>query len=285
MSQPQGEKVNFIQKINAASHKLKSTILSDGISPKIGIICGTGLGPIAEQIQDSRILRYSEIPNFPVSSVKGHEGVVVSGHIESKPVIAFKGRFHFYEGYSMQEVTLPVRLIRNLGINHLIVTNAAGGLNRNFCVGDLMAIDDHINFMFQNPLIGPNEDSLGVRFPDMSAPYNQKCISLAMELALQEGIKLQRGTYLGVTGPSYETKSELRFFSKFADAVGMSTVPEVIAAKHGGLENVLGISVITNMATGEDSHEESHDSVVKAANEATPRVVNLVKKFISALEV
>tara|TARA_Y100000589_G_scaffold138682_1_gene132663 strand:- start:103 stop:936 length:834 start_codon:yes stop_codon:yes gene_type:complete len=277
--------VNLTEVIKTVSSKLRSTILTEGQMPKIGIICGTGLGPIAEQISDSKYLKYSDIPNFPTSSVKGHEGIVVAGQIHSKSVIAFKGRFHFYEGYSMQEVTLPVRVMRDLGITHLIVTNAAGGLNRNFRVGELMAIDDHINFMFQNPLIGRNEDSLGVRFPDMSAPYNQKCISITEKISLDEGIKLHRGTYLGVTGPSYETKSELRFFSKFADAVGMSTVPEVIAAKHGGIQNVLGISVITNMATGEDSHEESHDSVVKAANEATPRVVNLVKKYIAALEV
>ena len=277
--------MNFVDIINTASLKLSSSILKDSPDPKIGIICGTGLGPIAEKIDNPKAISYSQIPNFPTSSVKGHEGLAVYGQIQSKPVLAFKGRFHYYEGYSMQEVTLPVRLMRNLGINHLIVTNAAGGLNRNFRVGDLMAIDDHINFMFQNPLIGPNQDSLGVRFPDMSAPYDQQCISLAMELALSEGLKLQRGTYLGVTGPSYETKSELRFFSKFADAVGMSTVPEVIAAKHGGMEHVLGISVITNMATGEDSHEESHDSVVKAATEATPKVVNLVTKYISALKV
>ncbi len=277
--------MNLTEVIKTVSSKLRSTILTEGQMPKIGIICGTGLGPIAEQISDSKYLKYSDIPNFPTSSVKGHEGIVVAGQIHSKSVIAFKGRFHFYEGYSMQEVTLPVRVMRDLGITHLIVTNAAGGLNRNFRVGELMAIDDHINFMFQNPLIGRNEDSLGVRFPDMSAPYNQKCISITEKISLDEGIKLHRGTYLGVTGPSYETKSELRFFSKFADAVGMSTVPEVIAAKHGGIQNVLGISVITNMATGEDSHEESHDSVVKAANEATPRVVNLVKKYIAALEV
>ena len=277
--------MNLIEVIKTVSNKLRSSILAEGSTPKIGIICGTGLGPIAEQISDSKYLKYSDIPNFPTSSVKGHEGIVVAGQINSKSVIAFKGRFHFYEGYSMQEVTLPVRVMRDLGITHLIVTNAAGGLNRNFRVGELMAIDDHINFMFQNPLIGRNEDSLGVRFPDMSAPYNQKCISIAEKISLNEGIKLHRGTYLGVTGPSYETKSELRFFSKFADAVGMSTVPEVIAAKHGGIQNVLGVSVITNMATGESSHEESHDSVVKAANEATPRVVNLVKKYIAALEV
>ncbi len=277
--------MNLIESIKTVSNKLRSTILAQGHMPKIGIICGTGLGPIAEQISQSKHLKYTDIPAFPTSSVKGHEGLVVAGQIDSKPVIAFKGRFHFYEGYTMQEVTLPVRVMRDLGVTHLIVTNAAGGLNRNFRVGELMAIDDHINFMFQNPLIGPNEDTLGVRFPDMSTPYNQRCISIAEKIALNEGFKLHRGTYLGVTGPSYETKSELRFFSQFADAVGMSTVPEVIAAKHGGIENVLGISVITNMATGEDSHEESHDSVVKAANEATPRVVNLVKKYIAALEI
>lgn len=276
--------MNFIDRILQANEKLERSLLR-GLHPKIGIICGTGLGPIAEQINNSNELCYSEIPNFPISSVKGHDGKIVVGQIESKDVIAFKGRFHFYEGYSIKDVTLPVRVLQQVGVTHLIVTNAAGGLNRNFQVGDLMAIDDHINFMFQNPLIGVNDDSLGVRFPDMSAPYSSDCIELAQSIATKHGTRLHRGTYLGVTGPSYETRAELRFFARFADAVGMSTVPEVIAARHGGIKNILGVSVITNMATGEDRHEESHDSVVNAANEATPRVVNLVREFIRELKV
>ena len=276
--------MNLTDQIMQAYEKLDKSLLS-GLNPKIGIICGTGLGPIADQINDAAELCYTQIPNFPTSSVQGHDGKVVVGHIESKAVIAFKGRFHFYEGYSIRDVTLPVRVLQQAGITHLIVTNAAGGLNRNFQVGDLMAIDDHVNFMFQNPLIGANDDSLGVRFPDMSAPYHPDCIELAQSIATKNGTRLHRGTYLGVTGPSYETRAELRFFARYADAVGMSTVPEVIAARHGGIQNILGISVITNMATGEDRHEESHDSVVNAANEATPRVVNLVREFIHELKV
>lgn len=276
--------MNFRNRILQASRKISEALLGN-LNPKIGIICGTGLGPIAEKINDARELSYTRIPDFPTSSVKGHEGKVVVGKINSREVIAFKGRFHFYEGYPIKDVTLPVRIMQQLGVTHLIVTNAAGGLNRNFQVGDLMVIDDHINFMFQNPLIGANDETLGLRFPDMSAPYHPECIRIAQEIALSQATRLHRGTYLGVTGPSYETKAELRFFSSIADAVGMSTVPEVIAAKHGGIGNILGISVITNMATGEDTHEESHESVVQAANEATPRVVKLVSEFIGTLKV
>jgi purine-nucleoside phosphorylase len=251
-----------------------------GDKPEVGIICGTGLGTIAEEIKDAKELPYGEIPNFPASSVKGHANKLVFGTMGSKKVLAFQGRFHYYEGYSMQEVTLPARVMQLLGCKNMVVTNAAGGLNRNYEVGDIMLIEDHINFMFQNPLIGRNFEELGPRFPDMSQPYKKSSMKLAEEIALQEKITLRKGTYIAVTGPSYETRAELRFFNRFGDAVGMSTVPEVIVANHAGIPGILGLSVITNKATGEDTHEESHDSVVQAANAATPRVVRLVTEFV-----
>lgn len=254
-----------------------------GDTPEVGIICGTGLGPIAEEITNAKELAYTKIPNFPASAVKGHANKLVFGNLGSKKVLAFQGRFHYYEGYSMKEVTLPVRLLQLLGCRNMVVTNAAGGLNRGYNVGDIMLIEDHINFMFQNPLLGPNFEELGPRFPDMSQPYKKHCIQLAEEIALQEKIALRKGTYIAVTGPSYETRAELRFFNRFGDAVGMSTVPEVIAANHAGFTGILGLSVITNKASGEDTHEESHDSVVQAANAATPRVVNLVREFVKKL--
>ena len=242
------------------------------------IICGTGLGPLASQLSDSKTLPYAEIPEFPVGTVKGHGNRMIYGKLGNANVLAFQGRFHFYEGYGMDQITLPVRVMQQLGVKTMIVTNAAGGLNRNFSIGD-MIIEDHINFMFQNPLIGPNLDELGPRFPDMSEPYSHQAGTLLQKLALREKTRVQKGVYLGVSGPSYETRSELRFFAQHADAVGMSTIPEVIAARHAGIENIVGLSVITNLATGEDTHKESHEAVLKAADEATTRVVGLVEAF------
>jgi purine-nucleoside phosphorylase len=243
------------------------------------IICGTGLGPLASQLANPQILPYSEIPGFPMGTVKGHGNRMIYGDLAQKKVLAFQGRFHFYEGYGMDQITLPVRVMQQLGVKTMIVTNAAGGLNRNYSVGDIMIIEDHINFMFQNPLIGPNLEELGPRFPDMSEPYSRKAGALIQKLATKGKTRIQKGVYLGVTGPSYETRSELRFFARHADAVGMSTIPEVIAAQHSGIPNVLGLSVITNLATGEDTHKESHDAVLKAADEATARVLGLVETF------
>ena len=248
---------------------------------QVGIICGTGLGPIADEIQSRSVLPYAEIPHFPVGTVAGHSNRAISGVLGRKNVIAFQGRFHYYEGHDLATTTLPVRIMAELGVETLVVTNAAGGLNRTFRVGDIMIIEDHINFQWQNPLTGKNDEDLGPRFPDMSAPYSFETMRLLEEIALENGTRTQKGVYMAVTGPSYETRAELRWFSKIADAVGMSTVPEVIAARHGGIPHIVGLSVITNMATGEDSHEESHEAVVQAANEATPRVVKLVRTFLS----
>lgn len=256
--------------------------LGDNLNIDYGIICGTGLGPIADEIEEPVTLSYSEIPGYPTSSVKGHAGRLVYGTLQGKKVLAFQGRFHYYEGYAIDQVVSPVRTLQLLGARRLIVTNAAGGLNRQFKVGDLMVIEDHINFMFQNPLIGPNDENLGLRFPDMSQPYSREAGDQLIRLAREQGIPIQRGVYMGVTGPSYETRAELRAFGRMADAVGMSTVPEVITAVHGGFETIVGISVITNMATGEDVHEESHGAVVEAANKATPNMVQLVRSYLKS---
>ncbi|MBT3786025.1 purine-nucleoside phosphorylase [bacterium] len=250
-------------------------------SAEIGIICGTGLGPIADEIEVHSSLSYEEIPHFPMGSVAGHSNRALYGLLEGKEVIAFQGRFHYYEGHSLSVATLPVRVMAEMGVRSLIVTNAAGGLNRNFQVGDIMIIEDQINFLFQNPLTGENHEELGPRFPDMSAPYSQEAMKLLEKIAMEKGTRTQRGVYMAVTGPSYETRAELRYFSRQADAIGMSTVPEVITACHAGIDHIIGLSVITNKATGEDIHQESHEAVVQAANEATPRVVQLVKSFVS----
>jgi purine-nucleoside phosphorylase len=272
--------MTYLNRITQCSEQIKKLLGANFEAPEFGIICGSGLGSLAEEIESPVVVEYSQINGFPVSSVSGHKSRLIAGTIHNKKVIAFQGRFHYYEGYDLEDVTLPIRVLKELGIHTLIVTNAAGGLNRNFCVGDLMLIDDHINFMFQNPLIGKNHESLGPRFPDMSQPYNQEAGNLICNLALKLGIRMHRGVYLAVTGPSYETRSELRFFSTIADAVGMSTVPEVIAANHGSIPRIVGMSVITNKATGEDIHKEDHNSVVAAAQAATPKMVQLVKEFI-----
>jgi purine-nucleoside phosphorylase len=273
--------VNYLEQIKEAVSVIQERIPEP---PEVGIICGTGLGSIADEIENPVVIPYSEIPHFPMGAVEGHKNRILAGKIGNKSVLAFQGRFHYYEGHDMKTVTLPARVLQMLNIKLFIVTNAAGGLNRNFRVGDVMLIEDHINFMFQNPLIGKNFDELGPRFPDMSEPYTKSCITQLEELALKHGTRVQKGTYLAVTGPSYETRAELRFFNKVADAVGMSTVPEVICANHGNIPKIVGLSVVTNMATGEDVHKESHDAVVKAANEATPRVVKLVTTFIKETE-
>lgn len=254
------------------------------IQPKVGIILGSGLGNLVEQFENGEIIPYSDIPNFPVSTVEGHSGNLVFGKLEGVPIVGMQGRFHFYEGYSLHEVTFPVRVMKFLGVTHLIVTNAAGGLNRFYSVGDLMLIDDHINYLGTNPLMGGNDSRIGPRFPDMSQAYTPELVCLAEKIAKENNIKVQKGVYVATTGPSYETPSELRFFRMIGgDAVGMSTVPEVIVGRHCGIENVLGISCITNMATGLSTHKETHEAVIKAAAEAKPRFETLIKKIVKEL--
>lgn len=254
-----------------------------GFNPQIGLILGSGLGVLADLIEDAKVIAYQDIPHFPVSTVEGHAGELVAGQIKGKNVIMMKGRFHPYEGYDLVKVSFPVRVLKQLGVTKLIVTNAAGGVNTSFNVGDLMVIKDHINFMFRNPLIGPNNNDLGVRFPDMSEAYSKKLQQLSHEVAAEQNFKLQEGVYAAVMGPSYETPAEIRMLRTIgADAVGMSTVPEVIAARHAGIE-VLGFSCVTNMAAGILDQPLSHEEVIETTERVKPKFLKLVLGIIEAL--
>jgi len=254
------------------------------IKPKIAIILGTGLGKLAEDIMEEEIIPYSRIPNFPLSSVQSHSGNLVLGKLGNKEVVAMQGRFHYYEGYNLKEVTFPVRVMKKLGADIIIVSNAAGGMNRFFKRGDLMLITDHINLFGDNPLIGPNDEELGPRFPDMSEAYNQNLIELAKKVALKEKIRLREGVYAGLTGPTLETPAEYRFLISIgADAVGMSTVPEVIVASHIGMK-VLGISCITDLAIDGVIVKTSVEEIVKTASNAEPIMTKLIKKVIEKID-
>ncbi|OAS87468.1 MULTISPECIES: purine-nucleoside phosphorylase [Metabacillus] len=253
-------------------------------TPKIGLILGSGLGVLADEIENPVKIPYNEIPNFPVSTVEGHAGQLVIGTLKEAKVIAMQGRFHFYEGYSLDKVTAPVRVMKELGVETLIVTNAAGGINESFEAGDLMLITDHINNMGTNPLIGPNNANIGVRFPDMSESYNRKLRDMAKNIANELNIKLQEGVYVGNTGPSYETPAEVRALRTLGgDAVGMSTVPEVIIARHAGL-NVLGISCISNMAAGILDQPLSHDEVIETTDKVRVNFLKLVKSIVEKIQ-
>lgn len=268
---------NYLNVINEAKEYIKDRIER---IPDIAVILGTGLGSMIEHMENKKVIKYSDIPHFPESTVVGHAGEFVIGNIGSKYIIAMNGRFHYYEGYSLQQVTFPVRVIRALGVEKLIVTNASGGMNPEFEPGDLMIINDHINMIGTNPLIGKNIDELGPRFPDMSEAYNREFIKVAEESASKLDIKVQKGVYVAVSGPMYETPAELRMLRIIgADAVGMSTVPEVIAANHGGMK-VLGISVITDMAIPDNLEPLDHSRVVETANKAKTKFAALVKDVI-----
>lgn len=262
----------------------KETIVSKtNYQPKIGLILGSGLGVLADEIDEAKIIKYDEIAHFPKSTVEGHKGQLVIGKLQGKEVIAMQGRFHFYEGYSMQQVTFPVRVMKALGVEILIVTNAAGGINASFNPGDLMIITDHINMMGTNPLIGPNIDEFGPRFPDMSQAYNRSLIEIAKQCANQLNISVQEGVYAGVTGPTYETPSEIKMLRTFGgDAVGMSTVPEVIVANHAGMK-VLGISCISNMAAGMLDQPLSHDEVIETTDKVRTNFIKLVKEIVKTI--
>lgn len=254
------------------------------IKPKIAIILGTGLGRLVEDIKEKEIIPYSDIPNFPISTVQGHGGNLVLGKLENKEVVAMQGRFHYYEGYNLKEVTFPVRVMKKLGAEVIIISNAAGGMNRFFKRGDLMLITDHINLFGDNPLIGPNDEELGLRFPDMSEAYDRKLVELTLKVALKEKIKLHQGIYVGLTGPTLETPAEYRFLVKIgADAVGMSTVPEVIVANHMGMK-VLGISCITDLAINGVIVKTGLEEILKAASKAEPIMTKLVKKVIQKID-
>jgi purine-nucleoside phosphorylase len=251
--------------------------------PRTGLILGSGLGGLADEIDTAAVIEYKDIPHFPVPTVAGHKGRLLMGRIRGCNVICMQGRFHFYEGYSMRQVIYPVRVMKMLGAGIIIVTNAAGGINTSFSPGDLMLINDHINLMGTNPLIGENDDETGDRFPDMSQAYNGELRRLAISAAANAGLDLKQGVYAALTGPSYETPAEIGMLKAIgADAVGMSTVPEVIAANHCGLK-VLGISCITNMASGITQRPLSHSEVIKTTEQANSRFTLLLKSVIGSL--
>ena len=252
----------------------------DNFNPEVGIILGTGLGNFVENIDVKYVIEYKDIPGFPVSTVQGHKGRMLFGFIEGRKVVAMQGRFHYYEGYGMQQVTFPVRVMKFLGIQYLFVSNASGGINSSFCVGDLMVITDHINLM-PNPLIGPNIEELGTRFPDMHNCYNSDLRRLATKIAEERDIKLQYGVYVGGTGPTFETQAEYRYFKNIGgDAAGMSTVPEVIVARHMGI-TVFGMSVITNCGLSDEVGD--HEDVQLQGAKAGKKMAILFKEMIKSI--
>ncbi|WP_249871920.1 purine-nucleoside phosphorylase [Oceanobacillus saliphilus] len=266
--------------ISQASSYVKKHIKEN---PAIGLILGSGLGVLGDEIENPTIIPYSEIPHFPESTVSGHKGQLVIGTLEGKQVIAMQGRFHYYEGYSMEQVTFPIRVMKDIGVGSIIVTNAAGGINEDFNPGDLMLITDHINNMGDNPLIGKNDEALGARFPDMSQSYDRAYIQHAKDCADAIGLNIQHGVYVGNTGPTYETPAEVRMLRNMgADAVGMSTVPEVIVSRHAGLR-VLGISCISNMAAGILDQPLTHDEVIETTEQVRESFLKFVKQIISTL--
>lgn len=267
--------------------KLKETrdylLKKVNMEPHLGIILGSGLGRLVDLIQDKIAIPYEEIPNFPVSTVEGHKGQLVFGKIQGKPIMAMQGRFHYYEGYSMAEVTFPVRVMQVLGVTGLIVTNAAGGINQVYRPGDLVLIKDHINMIGENPLRGANLSNLGPRFPDLSQGYDKEWREKALVIARNMGISPQEGVYAGMSGPSYESPAEIRFLRTIgADLVGMSTVPEVIVANHGGMR-VLGISCVTNMAAGILPQPLSHTEVMETAERIQRTFVQFVQDLVKEL--
>jgi purine-nucleoside phosphorylase len=273
-------RTNITRKLEDTTNYLQKLLTN---VPNTGIILGSGLGIMAEEINNATYIPYSEIPHFPTTTVKGHKGQLVIGELEGKKVLVMQGRFHYYEGYSMEDVVYPVRVMSQINIKNLIITNAAGGINTQFKPGDLMLINDHINLMGSNPLRGQNIDLLGLRFPDMSEAYSQHLREIAKNVSVKLGIDLKDGIYAAVSGPSYETPAEIRYLRVIgADAVGMSTVPEVIAANHCGIK-VMGISCITNMAAGVLNKKLTHEEVVENANKAKDTFIKLIKGIIRRL--
>jgi purine-nucleoside phosphorylase len=249
-------------------------------SPEIGLILGSGLGVLGDEIEEAISISYNEIPHFPASTVSGHKGQLIIGQLEGKTVIAMQGRFHYYEGYNLKQVTFPVRVMKQLGIKSIIVTNAAGGMNENFHPGNLMIISDHINNMGDNPLRGQNDETLGERFPDMSEAYDPDLIEHASACAIALNLPIQKGIYAANSGPTYETPAEVNMLKSWgADAVGMSTVPEVIVARHAGIR-VLGISCISNMAAGIWDQPLTHTDVIETTEKVKADFLAFVKKII-----
>ncbi len=249
----------------------------------VGIILGTGLGGLAKEIEVEATIDYSDLPHFPLSTVESHKGKLIFGKLKGKNVVAMQGRFHFYEGYSMKQIVYPVRVMKFLGVKYLLISNACGGMNPLFRRGDIMLITDHINLLGDNPLIGPNEDDLGPRFPDMSEPYSNELIELAEKIAIENKIKVQKGVYVAVPGPNLETKAEYRFLRNIgADVVGMSTVPENIAANHMGMK-VLGISIVTDECFPDALKPVSVEEIIATAMSTEPKMTLIMKEVIAQL--
>ena len=254
--------------------------------PRVGLILGSGLNDLADSVQKADIIPYADLPNWPLSTVQGHAGRLVIGELDGQVVLVMQGRIHFYEGYGMSQITLPVRVMQRLGLEILIVTNAAGGVNDNFAPGDVMLITDNLNLMGMtgaNPLMGPNIDELGPRFPDMSQAYDRELMGIARQVAASENVQLREGVYCGLSGPSFEGPSDLRFLHMVgADAVGMSTVPEVIVARHGGMR-VLGFSGISNKANLDGSTITTHDEVIEAGKTISPKIETIIRGVLRSL--
>jgi purine-nucleoside phosphorylase len=271
--------LQMIQESTGAIRKRAGTF-----QPETGIIFGTGLSSLQKAVEGAVTIPYAEIPHFVTSTVESHHGELVLGRLEGKPVVAMRGRFHAYEGWSFQQITYPVRVMKALGVNSLIVSNACGGLNPQWPVGDIMVIDDHINLMGGNPLVGVNDETLGPRFPDMSEPYSRELIALALEAALEEGIRVQKGVYVAVLGPNLETRAEYRMLRAIgADVVGMSTVPEVIVAVHSGMR-CLGFSIITDACLPDALRPATLPEILRVAGEAEPKLNRIVKRVLRKLD-
>lgn len=270
----------MLEKIKQAADYIRSLYNQ---APEVGVVLGSGLGSFTTHMSVEKEIPYRDIPNFPVSTVEGHSGNLIFGELGGKKIVAMAGRFHHYEGYSTDEVVFPIRVMKSLGVKAMLISNAAGGTNKDFKVGDLMIINDHISFFTPNPLVGKNIDELGPRFPDMNEPYCKRLMHIAKEIGVEEGLNLKEGVYVSVTGPTFETPAEYRMMMAIGcDAVGMSTVQEVIAAVHMGLP-VFGMSVITDMGVGEAHGTITHQEVIEAAKAAEPKLTKIFSELIARL--
>lgn len=270
----------LIEKLNETVAFLQKEF---ALTPSVGIVLGSGLGNFVSEMMIEKEIPYQSIPYFPVATVEGHQGKLIFGKLGGKTIVCMAGRFHFYEGYGAAEITYPIRVMKQLGVQTLLLSNAAGGVNLNFKVGDLMILEDHIGFFIQNPLVGKNEIEVGPRFPDMSEPYSKKLIHLAETIAKRLQIDLKKGVYCGVTGPSFETRAEYKLIGKMGgDAVGMSTVQEVITAVHAGMQ-VFAMSVITDIGIREEENTITHEEVLQAANAAAPKLSAIFRELTAAL--
>ena len=270
----------MLEKIKETANYIRNIV---GKLPDTGIILGTGLGELVNHINIIKEIEYTDIPNFPISTVEGHSGKLIFGDLGGKYVMAMQGRFHYYEGYDMKQVTFPVRVMKELGVERLFVSNAAGGMNKEFKVGDIMIITDHINLFPENPLRGKNYNELGTRFPAMTEAYSHRLIKMADEIAAEKGIRVMHGVYVGTPGPTFETPAEYEFFRIIGgDAVGMSTVPEVIVANHASME-VFGVSVITDLGGKDVTDVPTHEEVQKAALQAQPFMTEIIKELVNRI--